>query len=251
MRGQGRRASARKRHQRDAGAANDQGLLTLYAQPIHEDVDQAPGARLPACAGIEMGEAGERAQHVGVIGVRANFASSSSALHHSRHRVGDPSARGCVELRRAADHRLEGRRDDFLGRDIVDEQPHPGMQRLARRQCLGEAIRRIGQLLDLPAIDRFDDRVASWKVPVESADPDAGPPRDLLQADVGSGASEGRLRRPKQPVAVTQRVGARLPHALRPLILGAPDVGAADFAPWRGRSPLLPLAKRREPPYSR
>jgi hypothetical protein len=199
----------------------------MRAKPIHEDIDQAARARLPARAGAEMGEAGERAQEIGGIGVGANFACGSGAFHHRRHRIGDPRARGRIELRRAAHHRLEGGRDHSFGRDIVDKQPHPGVQRFARRQRRSEAICRIGQLLDLPAVDRFDYRLAGRKVTVESADADAGAPRDLVQADVGPGAGERQLGRLEQPVAIAQRVGARLAHALRPLSLTASDVGAA------------------------
>ena len=101
------------------------------------------------------------------------------------------------------------------------------MQRLARRQGRGQAIRRISQLLDLAAVDRLDNRVAGRKVAVEGADADAGPPRDLVQADLGSGAGERRLRRLEQKVAVAQRVGARLAYARKRPCLNAPDVGAA------------------------
>ena len=62
---------------------------------------------------------------------------------------------------------------------------------------------------------------------VEGADPDAGPPRDLVQADVGSGTGERSLRRLEQKVAVAQRVGARLAYALMRLCLNAPEAGGA------------------------
>ena len=81
-------------------------------------------------------------------------------------------------------------------------------------------------MLDLPAVDGFDNRVAGRKMPVEGADPDAGPSRDLVQADVGPSAGERSLRRLEQKVAVAQRVGARLAQALLRLCLNAP-AGAA------------------------
>ena len=68
-----------------------------------------------------------------------------------------------------------------LGGDIVDEALHPFRQRdvggMAARQIVGGGAKR----LDLAPIDDLDQMLAGGKVPVEGADPDAGPPRDLFE----------------------------------------------------------------------
>ena len=58
------------------------------------------------------------------------------------------------------------------------------MQGGARWQRCEQAFRALGQLLDLAAIDRLDDRAARRKVTVQRADADAGAAGDLIQADV-------------------------------------------------------------------
>ena len=88
--------------------------------------------------------------------------------------------------------------------------PHPGAQRLRRGQGFGEARRGVGQLLDLAAIDRLDDRVAGREVAVKRADPDIGPARDLFEARLRPHFRERRLGRLKQTVAVALGVGAGL-----------------------------------------
>ena len=88
--------------------------------------------------------------------------------------------------------------------------PHPGAQRLRRRQGFDQARRGVGQLLNLAAIDRLDDRVAGREVTVKRADPDTRPPRDLFEARLRPHFRERRLGRLEQPVAVALGVGAGL-----------------------------------------
>jgi len=63
-------------------------------------------------------------------------------------------------------------------------------QGFARRQVAEEALRGIGQLLDLAAIDGLDDSVAAGEVTIEGANADPGAAGDLVQADRRSTTSE-------------------------------------------------------------
>ena len=79
-------------------------------------------------------------------------------------------------------------------------------------RVVDQARRGVGQLLDLAAIDRLHDRVASREVTVKRADPDIGAARDLFEARLRPHFRERRLGRLKQPVAVALGVGAGLAH---------------------------------------
>ena len=69
---------------------------------------------------------------------------------------------------------------------------------------------KLGQLVDLAAIDRLEQGLARREVAVERADADAGPPGDGLQARVRAAGAENPGSRLEQPLAVADRIGARL-----------------------------------------
>src|SRR6202020_172182 len=65
--------------------------------------------------------------------------------------------------------------------------------------------RGIGQLLDLTAINRLDNRIAGREVAVKRADPDASATRDLVEARLRPDFRERRLGRFEQAVAGPRR----------------------------------------------
>jgi hypothetical protein len=105
--------------------------------------------------------------------------------------------------------------DDPLGCDIIDEEPHPGAKRLSGSHGFDRARRSAGQLLHFMAIDRLDDRVAGRKVAVKRSDPDARPPRDLVEARLRPCFRERGLGRLEQAVAIPLGVGAGPPDGSR------------------------------------
>src|SRR6202020_1724731 len=70
--------------------------------------------------------------------------------------------------------------------------------------------RGIGQLLDLTAINRLDNRIAGREVAVKRANPDASATRDLVETRLRPDFRERRLGRFEQAVAVPLRVGPGL-----------------------------------------
>ena len=87
------------------------------------------------------------------------------------------------------------------------------------------------QAAALPAVHRLHHRIARRKMPVQGADAYTRPARDLLPSSPRPHLREGGFRRFHQQVAVTLRIGARLPAGF-------------DLI-----HPSTPLAKRRLPPY--
>jgi len=75
-------------------------------------------------------------------------------------------------------------RDQALGGDIVDEQVHPLVQRLARRRGLEQLRHGFRKLLDFASVNRFHNRLSAWEMAVQCADADAGAARNFLQAHI-------------------------------------------------------------------
>ena len=97
-----------------------------------------------------------------------------------------------------------------LGGDIADEALHPFRQGdvggMAARQIVGGG----GKRFDLAPIDHLDQMLARGEVPVEGADPDAGPPCDLLQGGIDAMLGKDGGGDLQQPVAIAARIGAQL-----------------------------------------
>ena len=62
-------------------------------QPVHQDVDQAKRASLPARTGVEAGEAQQGAQKIVRIDVRTDVADGARMVHEQEHGVFDLRAR--------------------------------------------------------------------------------------------------------------------------------------------------------------
>ena len=115
-----------------------------------------------------------------------------------------------------------------------------------RRQGCAEAVRRLPQLLDLAAVDRFDDRVAGGKVTAEGADPDSAR-RAISSRLVWAGASanaafaasinRSRLRSPSARGCVTPA----LPPAVSAFSARDP---ALTFPPHLLNGKILRISKR-------
>ena len=77
---------------------------------------------------------------------------------------------------------------------------------MAARQIVGGG----GKRFDLAPIDHLDQMLAGGEVPVEGADPDAGPPCDLLQGGIDAMLGKDGGGHLQQPVAIAARIGAQL-----------------------------------------
>ena len=71
------------------------------------------------------------------------------------------------------------------------------------------------QGVDALAVDRDQQRTAVGEVPVQRADADACPGRDLLERHVRAGFGEGGRRGLDDALPVAHRVGAHRPMSLR------------------------------------
>ena len=83
-------------------------------------------------------------------------------------------------------------------------------KRFDRRSFGLQLFGEIGELLDLAPIDRLEQRLAGREMPVQRADADAGVPRHGLQAGIWAAGAEHRFCRLQHPLAIADRIGARL-----------------------------------------
>src|ERR1700733_11642261 len=97
----------------------------LAPQPIHQNVDESPRARFPACVGISIAHTDQRTQQVRWIDILAHIAASYRIFHERGNRAGDQLDGGCMRRGSTAGDGCQGWRDQTLGRDVVDEQVHP------------------------------------------------------------------------------------------------------------------------------
>src|SRR5580658_6036753 len=134
-----------------------------------EDVHESPGALLPVRAGRHMGDADQCAEQIEWLQISTNVAALDGALHQRINRSLDLTARTFIQLRRATDERVQCRRDDLLGCDVIHEQEHPGSQRFNRRHGVGEFPLRCRYLIYFGPIDRFDQCVSRRKVAIQSS----------------------------------------------------------------------------------
>src|SRR5271166_6344433 len=103
------------------------GLLDLLSRS-RAKAEQRYGVRVKAIVIQEAGLDGFWIHRLLLAnGIESQVVDAASIAVDRRHRRAktDSRARGGIELRRAANHRLESRRHDSLGRDIVGEQSHP------------------------------------------------------------------------------------------------------------------------------
>ena len=114
------------------------------------------------------------------------------------------------ELRVPVEEDAQAIRHAALGGDIADEALHPFRQGevggMAARQIVGGG----GERFDLAPIDHLDQMLPRGEMPVEGADPDAGPPRDLLQGGVDPILGKDGGGDLQQPVPIAAGIGAQL-----------------------------------------
>ncbi len=158
--------------------------------------------------GVE--DADEGTDEVAGVGVGAEMAAVDGTLDEGEKGTVDDAAGAFDEAHGAAGDGVHGGEDEGLGGDVVDEEKHPGAEGFERGQGLGEALGGDRQLVDLAAVDGFDEGVAGGEVAVEGAGADLGAAGDVVKCGVGAVASEGEPSHLKDAVAVTLGVGAGL-----------------------------------------
>jgi hypothetical protein len=102
------------------------------------------------------------------------------------------------------------------------------MQRLARLGGLEQPRRGFDKLLHFSSVDRFHDRLPAGEMAIESANADAGAPRDFFQAHVLSNFREARFGGLDEKFSVPGTVRARPARwRRRPAFLVFPFYGSA------------------------
>jgi len=149
-----------------------------------EDVHQSPGALLPVRGGRNIGDADKCSKQVEWVEIFTYVAALDCALHQRINCSLDLSARTFIQFRVTSNERIQGRGDNLLGRDVVDEQQHPGSQCFNRRHGLGELLLGCGELFHLSSIDRLEQCIARRKVAVQSSRSNARLFGDVIEAGI-------------------------------------------------------------------
>jgi hypothetical protein len=147
-----------------------------------EDIYQSPGALLPVRTGRYVGHADERPKQIEWVEIASYITGLDGVLCQRVNRSLDLTAGTFIQLRGASNQRVQRRSDDLLGRNVVNEQQHPGSQRFQRWHGLSEVECRGRELFHLRPIDRLQKRIARRKVAIQSARSDAGLFGDVVQA---------------------------------------------------------------------
>ena len=127
------------------------------------------------------------------------------ALQGERHHAGSLGE----ELRVPVEEDAQTVCHAALGGDIADEALHPFRQGEIRRMPARQIVGGGGKRFDLAPIDDLDEMLPRGEVPVQSADTDTGPPRDLLEGGVDSILGKDGGGDLQQLVPITARIGAQ------------------------------------------
>src|SRR5690349_21358038 len=148
-----------------------ENILSSFAEPRtgDENIHQPSGALLPIGTRRHVGYSDQCPKQIEWLDIFANIAAFDCALHQRLDRSLDLSAGIFIELRSASDESIQCRGDDVLGRDVINEQQHPGSQCVDRSHGLSEVPLCGGKLLYLSAIDRLDQCLAGRKVSIQSS----------------------------------------------------------------------------------
>jgi len=85
-----------------------------------------------------MGNAYERPKRIERVEIASYITALDGALCQRVDRSLDLTAGAFLQLRGASNQRIQRRGDDLLGRNVVDEQQHPGSQRFQGWHGLSE-----------------------------------------------------------------------------------------------------------------
>src|SRR5262249_12261919 len=122
----------------------------------------------------------------------------------------DLGAGSFIYLRGTADQRIQRRGDDLFGRDVVNEEQHPGPQRTDRGKFLGNPPLCSSYFFYLGPIDRLEKRIARRKMAVQSSRPNPSLCGDVVQAGICARPGERLLGYFQNAFSVTLRIGAQL-----------------------------------------
>ena len=91
-----------------------------------------------------MGDADQRPKQVEGVEISSYIAALDCALYQRIKRSLDLTAGTFIQLRGASNQGIQRRGDDLLGRNVIDEQQHPGSQRFQGGHGRSEVARRGG-----------------------------------------------------------------------------------------------------------
>jgi len=153
-----------------------------------------------------MGDADQGSKQVGCIQIFAQIATSLGPLHQPIDRALDQAARTFMKPRRASGNGIERGRNDVLGRDVFDQEQHPGSKGFEREHGLGETGRGRREFLHFVPVDTFDQLIPHREMAIEGTWSHTRLLRDFLQAGIGALPGKDPLRNFKNALAVAQRV---------------------------------------------
>src|SRR5882724_5227956 len=91
-----------------------------------EDIHQSLGTLLPVRGGRHAGDADKSPKQIEWVEVLTYVPALDCALHQSINRSLDLGSGTLIQLRGTSGECIQRRGDDLLGRDVVNEQQHPG-----------------------------------------------------------------------------------------------------------------------------
>ena len=175
-----------------------------------EDIHQSPGALLPIRAGRHVGHADKSPKQIERVEVLADVAAPYRARYQRIDRSLDLCPRAFIQLSRASHICIQGRGDDVLCRNVVDEQQHPGAQRFNWGHRLGKLALGCGQPFYFSAIDRLDQCISRRKVAILGSRSDASLLGDVVQTGICPELGKRFLGYFNNEVAIALCVGAGL-----------------------------------------
>jgi hypothetical protein len=205
------------------------------AQPVDEDVDKSQNAGLPPGLIVHVAHAHKSTKEVLRADVFADFACRDRPVQQPADGLRQPIERMREELRVFVGSKSERRRHALFRGNELHDRPHPVTECIDGLGLLFQLFGKIGKLLHLAAVHRFEQGFARWEMPVEGADAHTGGARDGFEAGLRTAGAENRLCRLEDALAIPSGISARLSCPLFQLL--QPTVQ------------FRPLEKRRHPPY--
>jgi hypothetical protein len=177
-------------------------------RPSNENPHQPPSACRPVRHRRNVGNPHQRPKQIKRVEIRADFTAFNCAPHQGPNRSDDLRPGALKQSCRCFDQRIERRRNQLLGRDVVHKQEHPCPQCVHRRHRPREILLGGRESFHFGPIDRFQERPPRWKVPIQGSGSNTCSFGNLIEADVHAGAGESQFGNLEDTLAVVLRVGA-------------------------------------------
>ena len=191
------------------GSAEEPRLI-VGAGAGDEDVHEPLRAQLPVRAGGDVRDSDQSSEEIEGLDILPHVAASDRTPDQQLDRRADETVGGLVKPFGPADERVQGRRNNLLGRNVIDKQEHPCTQRIDGGHGLRESARRGGQSLHLSLVNGLNEGIARGEVAIEGARADRSLFRNIVETGFSAEMGKGGLRYFQDPFAVAQSIDAGL-----------------------------------------